>query len=258
MAEQGTSGGVIARARDEGRAALIGYLPAGYPDAATTRRAAQLMADRVDLLILGHPTPDAVDGSRVARALQLACSHGVDNEQFLEVLEAISGHLPVLVFGYWNEIVRLGPANFCREVRHAGGIGIATPDLTADHAAKWIETTNRAGLDRIFTAHAGKSDEKLALVAQNARGFVYVPGIGDGVDGDIAAETSRRLRAADPDVLLATDSIGGPAQGAPSAALIADAVIAGTSVVEVLPHVAGGDLAPLAERLEQLSAGLRR
>lgn len=257
MAELGTSGEVIVAAREAGRAALFGYLPVGFPDVSTTRRAAEVMAERVDLIILGHPTTDAShDGSKVTRALQQACSHGVDNEGFLETMEACVGKVPVIAFAYWNEVLRLGPANFCREIRNAGGAGVAAPDLTADHAAKWIETTDRFALDRIFTAHADKPDEKLALVAQQARGFVYVPGIGEGVDGDIAAETSRRLRAADPDVLLATDSIGLPTAGAANAATIADAVIAGTTVVEVLPHAPGGDLTPLAERLDELAAGL--
>ena len=74
---------------------------------------------------------------------------------------------------YWNLIFHYGVERFARDFENAGGAGLITPDLIPDEAGEWIEASDRHGLDRIFLVSPDSTEDRLKVVADNARGFVY-------------------------------------------------------------------------------------
>src|ERR1700710_1989075 len=148
--------GTIAARRDAGSGPLIGYLPVGFPDLATSIDAAvALVENGVDALELGLPYSDPVmDGMAIQKATQAALEAGFRTRDVFTAVEAIRARVdaPVLVMTYWNPVLQYGVDRFADALLGAGGSGLITPDITPDSAAKWIATSDRTGLDRVFLA----------------------------------------------------------------------------------------------------------
>ncbi|HWS57067.1 MAG TPA: tryptophan synthase subunit alpha [Actinotalea sp.] len=162
--------------RGEGRAALVGYLPVGYPDVAGSVAAARAMVDAgVDVVELGLPYSDPVmDGPLIQHAVERALAGGVRTRDTLAAVEEVARTgVPVLVMSYWNPVVRYGVDAFARDLASAGGAGLITPDLIPDEAGAWLEASDVHGLDRVFLVAPSSTPERLALTARAARGFVY-------------------------------------------------------------------------------------
>ena len=199
-------GSVIAENRREKKGTLVGYLPVGFPDLATSIDAAvALIENGVDALELGLPYSDPVmDGLAIQKATQAALAAGFRVRDVFTAVEQIRARVdaPVLVMTYWNPIVQYGADRFADTLRDAGGAGLITPDITPDSAADWIATSERTGLDRVFLAAPSSTDERLAQTVAASRGFVYavstmgVTGARANVDA-AARELVTRLRAAD-------------------------------------------------------------
>jgi tryptophan synthase alpha chain len=169
--------GVIATRKAEGSGALIGYLPVGYPDLATSIEAAVALAENgVDAIELGLPYSDPVmDGVVIQRATQAALAGGFRLHHGFEAVAAITARVdtPVLLMTYWNPVVQFGVDRFADELVAAGGAGLITPDLIPDEATQWLATSDRTGLDRVFLAAPSSTDERLKQAVDQSRGFVY-------------------------------------------------------------------------------------
>ncbi len=192
--------------RRAGTGTLVGYLPVGFPDLATSIDAAvALVENGVDLLELGVPYSDPVmDGLAIQKATQAALAAGFRVRDVFTAVEAIRARVdaPVLVMTYWNPVLQYGPDRFADALIDAGGAGLITPDITPDSAAPWIAISDRTGLDRVFLAAPSSTDARLAETVAASRGFVYAAstmGItGARQDVDAAARSLvGRLRAAD-------------------------------------------------------------
>ncbi|MEH0109953.1 tryptophan synthase subunit alpha [Tersicoccus sp. MR15.9] len=187
-----TSGAAAAidAAREQGRTALIGYLPAGYPDLATSIEAAVALAENgADIIEIGVPYSDPVmDGPVIQAATTEALANGLRVASVFDVVRAVTERtgVTVLVMTYWNLVKRMGVDEFARRLAEAGGAGLITPDLTPDEAAEWFTASDHYGLDRVFLAAPSSSPERLAMIAQASRGFVYGVSI-MGVTGARAA-----------------------------------------------------------------------
>jgi tryptophan synthase alpha chain len=168
---------VIAARKSEGSGALIGYLPVGYPDLATSIEAAVALAENgVDAIELGLPYSDPVmDGVVIQRATQAALAGGFTLRHGFEAVAAITARVdaPVAVMTYWNPVVQFGVDRFADELVAAGGAGLITPDLIPDEAGEWLATSERTGLDRVFLAAPSSTDERLRRAVEHSRGFVY-------------------------------------------------------------------------------------
>lgn len=191
--------------RAAGSGSLIGYLPVGFPDLATSIEAAVAMAENgVDAIELGVPYSDPVmDGPVIQQATQAALERGFHLDDVFTATAAIRARVdvPVLVMTYWNPVLQYGVDRFADALAAAGGAGLITPDITPDAAADWIATSERTGLDRVFLAAPSSSDERLRQIVDASRGFVYTVstmGItGARKDVDTAARTLvTRLREA--------------------------------------------------------------
>lgn len=167
----------IDRAKAEGRSAFIGYLPACYPDLATSVEAAvQLAQNGADIIEIGAPYSDPVmDGPVIQQATTEALADGFRISELFEVVRQVSERTDaaVVVMIYYNLIDRMGAEEFARRLAEAGGAGAITPDLIPDEAGEWMAAAEKYGLDRIFLAAPTSSPERLQRIAADSRGFVY-------------------------------------------------------------------------------------
>jgi tryptophan synthase alpha chain len=233
-----TSGEVFARARAEGRAALVGYLPAGFPSYQGCVDALAAMVDGgVDLLEVGLPYSDPViDGPTIQAAADRALRAGTKTKDVLRTVEALAGlGAATVVMTYWNPVLRYGVDAFARDLRAAGGFGLITPDLIPDEAAEWLTAADDAQLDRIFLVAPSSSDERIERTVAACRGWVYaastmgVTGARDQTSSAAPGLVERVRKATDLPVGVGLGVSNG--DQAAEVAGYADAVIVGSAFV---------------------------
>jgi tryptophan synthase alpha chain len=261
------SGARIDALRAEGRAALIGYLPVGFPDVTGSVAAATAMVEAgVDIVELGIAYSDPVmDGPVIQDAVERALAAGVRVRDVFGAVEGIAATgAPVLVMSYFNPILRYGVDRFARDLAAAGGAGIITPDLIPDEAGEWIAASDAHDLDRVFLVAPSSTPERLASTAAASRGFVYAASTmgvtGERTSlGERAADLVADTRAAGADRVCVGLGVSTGEQ-AEHVAGYADGVIVGSALVRPLlqaPTPAAG-LDAIAAVAADLSAGVRR
>lgn len=167
---------VFATARAQNRAALIGYLPAGFPDIDGSVALIDAMIEAgADVIEVGLPYSDPLmDGPVIQAAVNQALAAGTTTDVVLDVVRRVSGKgAAILVMSYWNPIERYGVERFAAGLAAAGGVGVITPDLTPEEAGPWIAATDAHGIDRIFLVAPSSTDVRIATVAGVSSGFVY-------------------------------------------------------------------------------------
>jgi len=257
----------FARTRAEGRAALVAYLPAGYPSVRGGIDALVAMVDAgVDVVEVGLPYSDPLmDGPTIQAAVEAALATGTRTADVLATVEAVARTgAATVVMSYWNPVERYGVARFATELAAAGGAGVITPDLTPEEAGPWLAATFDAGVDPVFLVAPSSTDARIARVAEVTRGFVYaastmgVTGARDQVS-DRAESLVARVRAATSLPVCVGLGVSTAAQAA-EVASYADGVIVGSAFVRRLldaPSAAEG-VAAVAELAAELAAGVRR
>ena len=255
-------------ARDEGRAALVGYLPAGFPDVEGSIEALRVMVDAgCDVIEVGLPYSDPVmDGPTIQAAAQQALEGGVRTRDVLRTIETVAATgTPVVVMTYWNPVERYGVARFAEDLAAAGGAGLITPDLTPDSAEEWIEAADRHDLDKIFLIAPSSTDARIAMTTAACRGFVYATAV-MGVTGartttsDLAGPLVARARTA-TDLPVAVGLGVSNGDQAAEVASYADGVIVGSAFVRALldhPDDRPAGRAALRALTEDLAGGVRR
>ncbi|HZG89044.1 MAG TPA: tryptophan synthase subunit alpha [Pseudonocardia sp.] len=167
---------IFAGARAEGRGALVGYLPAGYP---TVDGSVELLNAMVeggcDLLEVGVPYSDPVmDGPTIQAAADTALRAGTRLRDVFDVVERVSAAGGrAVVMTYFNPVLRYGVDAFARDLAAAGGLGLITPDLIPDEADEWLAASDAHGLTRTFLVAPSSSEERIAATAAASRGFLY-------------------------------------------------------------------------------------
>lgn len=267
------------KARADERAALVGYLPAGFPDVEGSITALKAMVDAgCDVIEIGLPYSDPVmDGPTIQAAVQQALEAGTRTTDVLRTVEAVAATgVPTLVMTSWNPVESYGRGSgrsrrgsgverFAAELASAGGAGLITPDVTPDFAPAWIAAADEHDLDKVFLVAPSSTDQRLATTVAACRGFVYATAV-MGVTG--ARSTTSKL--AGPLVArtrMATDlpigvglGIGNGDQAAEVAGY-ADGVIVGSAFVRVLldhPGDLRAGLRALTTLTEDLADGVRR
>lgn len=167
----------IAAARAEGRPALIGYLPAGFPDVATSIEAAVALAENgVDIIEIGIPYSDPVmDGQVIQEATVHSLANGFKVAQIFDIVRGITERtdVAVMVMTYWNPVLRMGVDEFSRRFAEAGGAGLITPDLVPDEADEWMEASTKYDLERVFLIAPSSSEARVQSTVEASSGFVY-------------------------------------------------------------------------------------
>jgi tryptophan synthase alpha chain len=259
--------GAFATAAGEGRGALVGYLPAGFPTVDGAIEAARAMAGSgADVIEIGLPYTDPLlDGPVIQEAVDRALAGGVRVTDVLHTVEAVAAAgVPVLVMTYWNPVDHYGVGAFARDLAAAGGSGLITPDLTPEEAGPWLCAAAEHGLDRVFLVAPSSTPERIGLITKACTGFVYaasVMGITGARDrvGDAAAGVVSRVRACTGLPVAVGLGVRDGAQAAQVAGF-ADGVIVGSAFVQRLleaPSLAAG-VQGIRELAADLAAGVRR
>jgi tryptophan synthase alpha chain len=177
----------FAAAKADGRATLVGYLPAGLTPDATI---AAMVESGVDAVEVGLPYSDPViDGPVIQRAVDRALAAGTTPARVLRTVEAVARTgVPVLVMTYWNPIEQYGVDRFAADLAGAGGVGMITPDLPPEEAGPWLAAADKQSLDPVFLVAPSSTDERVARISALCRGFVYATSV-MGVTG-ARAQTS--------------------------------------------------------------------
>ena len=258
---------LLGKCAAENRAALIGYLPVGYPDVGTSIEAMLAMvAGGADVIEVGVPYSDpGMDGPTIQAAVDPAVRAGVGMTDALAAVSAVSSAgAAAVVMSYWNPIVQYGISRFAADLADAGGAGAITPDLIPDEAAEWLAASDEHGLDRVFLVAPSSTDARVASTAAASRGFVYAAST-MGVTGaraavsDTATALVRRVRTLAPEIAVCVGLGVSDAEQAAEVAAFADGVIVGSAFVRRLldaPNAAGVEAAGALAR--ELCRGVRR
>lgn len=176
MSVSPTLADVFAGTKAENRAALVGYLPAGFPSRATSPDAFRALIDGgCDIVEVGMPYSDPVmDGPTIQAAADKALADGTKIADLLQVVESAAQHggVPV-VMTYWAPVTRYGVDAFARDLANAGGRGLITPDLIPDEAEEWLVASDAHGLDRIFLVAPSSTPQRLQMTVEQCTGFIY-------------------------------------------------------------------------------------
>jgi len=264
----------FATAKAENRAALVGYLPAGFPDVQGSIDAIKAMVDAgCDVIEIGLPYSDPVmDGPTIQTAVQQALDGGVRVDDVFRVVEAVAATaVPTVVMTSWNPIERRGVDRFAQDLLNAGGAGLITPDITPDFAQEWIAAADARDLDKIFLVAPSSTDERITMTTQACRGFVYATAV-MGVTGarettsELAGPLVARARTLGPVGLPVGVGLGisngdQAAEVAAKGGIGADGVIVGSAFVRAIldhPGDRTGYLRALGVLTEDLANGVRR
>jgi tryptophan synthase alpha chain len=235
-------GSVLAAARAEGRAALVGYLPAGFPTVDDGVRAATAMVEGgCDIIEVGLPHSDPVlDGPVIQTADDIALRGGVKIADVLRTVREVhqGTGAPVLCMTYWNPVDRYGTERFAAELAEAGGAGCILPDLPLEESEAWRKAAEQHGLATVFVVAPSSKDARLAKITAVGSGFVYaaslmgVTGTRESV-GREAEDLVRRTRATTELPVCVGLGVSDADQAA-EVARFADGVIVGSAFVKRL------------------------
>jgi len=252
----------FSKAHAEHRAALIGYLPAGYPSVDGAVDCIKAMVEGgVDIIEIGLPYSDPLmDGITIQEAVQQSLENGTKIADVIATAGRASElGVATLIMSYWNPIERYGVDKFASELHKAGGVGVITPDLTPEEAHDWVQATDSNEIDRVFLVALSSTDERLATVAAHTTGFVYAGAV-MGVTGartslgDVVREVVSRTREYTELPIAVGLGVSTPEQ-AHEIAQFADGVIVGSAFINAIK--AGGPDAA-RELAQKLRAGVVR
>lgn len=255
---------VFSRAKSEKRAALIGYMPAGFPTKDRSKEIIAAMVDGgVDIVEVGFPYSDPVmDGPIIQQAAEIALINRTNSQDVFDVVSSVS--VPALVMSYWNPIERFGVDAFAKKLSESGGVGVITPDLTVEESVPWIAATNTEDIARVYVVAPSSSDERLAKVAAASSGFVYAASL-MGVTGTrnsvahSAADLVSRVRQV-TNLPVAVGLGVSTREQAAQVAEYADGVIVGSAFIKLV--LEASDEKDALERVRvlaaELAAGVRR
>ncbi len=252
---------VLAACRAEGRAALVGYLPVGFPSVAGSIEAMVAMVRAgADIIEVGIPYSDPLmDGPLIQRATEAALEGGSRVDDVFTAVRAIAdAGAAAYVMTYWNLVLKRGVARFAADLAAAGGSGLITPDLIPDEAGEWLTASDALGLDRVFLVAPSSTPERLTVATGACRGFVYaastmgVTGTRETV-GSAAQDVVRRTREVTDVPVCVGLGVSTRAQAADVAGF-ADGVIVGSALVRALGE---GGIPAMEALTRELAAGVR-
>ena len=254
------------KAAAQGRAALVGYVPAGFPSADGAIEAALTMAEAgADIIEIGLPYSDPlIDGPVIQEAVHRALANGTRVSDVLETAAAVAAAgVPTLIMTYWNPVDHHGVARFAAELAAAGGSGLITPDLTPEEAGPWLAAAAQNDLDPVFLVAPSSSDSRIALITSACRGFVYaaslmgITGARDVVDSQAEVLVGRVRQYTSLPVAVGLGVRDG--RQAAQVAGFADGVIVGSAFVQRLlaADSPAAGLAAVRALASELASGVR-
>jgi tryptophan synthase alpha chain len=228
---------------------LVIYLTVGDPDLSTSRDVALAAIDAgADVLELGVPFSDPVaDGPTIQRASERALVRGTTLQDVLALaaeLRALRPSAGLIIFSYFNPILRLGLSKFCAQAANAGVDGVLVTDLTVEEAGDYLKEMHRNGLKPIFLAAPTSTDQRLKMITAVCEGFVYaVSRVGiTGNQQNLASDASQlvaRLRQFTQLPIAVGFGIS-TAEHVAAVGEFSDAAVLGTSIVALIEKAEPG------------------
>jgi len=227
---------------DKNRKALIPYVTVGYPSIEATLEIVPSLAEcGADIIELGIPFSDPLaDGPTIQQSSYEALQQGVTPEVCLEVAGKLRQRvdIPLVFMGYYNPVLHYGMGLFCAKCEEVGVDGFIIPDLPPEEGAELEDLTQKRGIDLIYLLAPTSTDDRIKLIAERSRGFVYlvsltgVTGGRDTLPEELENFVDRvRQKAAQP--LCVGFGISTPDQ-ARRVANVADGVIVGSHVIRLI------------------------
>jgi tryptophan synthase alpha chain len=258
----------FAAADSAGRAALIPYVVAGYPDAETSFRAALAAVDAgADLLELGLPYSDPLaDGATLQRASGVALANGATLDGSLDLIKRIATarpDIPLVPMGYANQFIGGGEGReAARRLASAGASGVIVADLTPDEGEPFESVAADAGLAVVYLVAPTTPPDRRAEIAQRSGGFLYCVSL-VGVTGartSLPSTVGRLVRevvAASPVPVGVGFGVSRPAHVRALARAGAGGVIVASALVDALGPD-GTDVERMARLVRDLAAATKR
>jgi tryptophan synthase alpha chain len=167
----------FANLKSRGRGGFIPFITAGDPDLSVTEKLlCELAGSGADIIEVGVPFSDPVaDGPVIQRASERALGRGTTIKSVLDCVATVKRRIdvPIVLFSYYNPLLQFGPEQVAIASRRAGVDAILVTDLIPEEAGAWTKILAANNLDPIFLVAPTTSEDRLKLIAQQARGFVY-------------------------------------------------------------------------------------
>ncbi len=261
----------FARARAEGRVALVPYVMAGYPDEATSEALAVALGEAgADVIELGVAFSDPLaDGATIQHASQRALENGMTLGKALRLAARVHARIPtpLVLMGYYNPLYAYGLARFCAEAAQSGVSGLIVPDLPPEEAEPLRSAAAARDIELIFLVTPTSPDARIAQVAEAAGktggGFIYCVSL-SGVTGaraDLPEELPAflaRVRAATSLPLAVGFGVSRPEHVARIGAMADGAVVASALLNAVDAASPGERVAAGGAFFRALQSGARR
>ena len=233
--------------KGSGRGGFIPFITAGDPDLATTELLlVELAKAGADIIELGVPFSDPVaDGEVIQRASERALRKGVTLSDVLSCVSSAKQHIdvPIVLFSYFNPLLQFGHAQLATEARQTGIDAVLVTDLIPEEAQSWTEMLVQHELDPIFLVAPTTSDQRLAKIARQARGFIYavsragVTGARNEIADDAQALVKRVRKVSDLPVAVGFGI--STAEQVCQVWRFADAAVVGSAIVREIEKLSG-------------------
>jgi len=214
----------------------------GYPSLEATLKVVPLLASSgCDIVELGIPFSDPLaDGTTIQKASFRALENGITPRRCLEVAGQLRQKvdIPLVFMTYFNPVFSYGIEEFCGACTKSGIDGLIIPDLPPEEGSELEAITRRHSLDLIYLLAPTSTEERIRLVAEKSRGFIYlvsvtgVTGARDKLPVDLEAFVTK-VRALANQPLCVGFGISTPEQ-AEQVARIADGVIVGSRIIQLM------------------------
>jgi len=225
-----------------GHKALIPYVTVGYPSIEATLKVVPLLAQNgADIVELGIPFSDPLaDGVTIQRSSFHALNNGVTPQLCLEVAKKLREKvdIPLVFMTYYNPVFSYGLEEFSAACAGSGVDGLIIPDLPPEEGAGLEAISQKQNLDLIYLLSPTSTEERIRLVAERSRGFIYlvsvtgVTGARDRLPADLEVFVTRVKESATQPLCVGF-GISTPAQ-AKRVARLADGVIVGSRIIQLM------------------------
>jgi tryptophan synthase alpha chain len=255
---------------------LVVYLTAGDPSLDATRAIALAAIDAgADVIELGVPFSDPLaDGPVIQRAMERAVARGTRLADVLTLTREIRAARPdagLIIFTYFNPILRYGLSRFADDAAVAGADGVLVTDMIVEEAAAYLAEMDRVGLAPVFLAAPTSPDERLQAIAAHSKGFIYaisrvgITGKQQSLTSDAAALVARIRTSFGSGRSKLPVAVGfgiSNAQHVAQVAEFADAAVVGSAIVELIerstPDTGPGEVSRFIKGLRQPESALAR
>lgn len=250
--------GRMAELKAQGKVAFIPFLVAGDPNLETTAAALKKLDDvGSDVIELGVPYSDPLaDGAVIHTAATRALQHGTTLDRVIDMVAKVAPTLkaPLVLFTYYNPIIRRGMDKFCEQIKAAGASGLLVPDLPLEETVTIRAACERAGLELVLLTTPTTPKARMAEIARLSQGFVYLVSVTGvtGVRGKVQARVEtlvETLHSVTDKSVAVGFGVSKPEHAKQIVEWGAEGVICGSALVRAL-----GDAATPEEGLKDMEA----